>query len=62
MYMLRLYLSDAFFELQKNELKQLKRLTRAQNYTPHVGVQFRGAAYASERLNSTAARPRALRC
>jgi hypothetical protein len=33
-----------FFELQKNEPKQLKRLSRAQNRTPGRGVQFWAAA------------------
>jgi hypothetical protein len=40
------------FELQKNELKLLKSLRRAQNRTPHPDVQFLSAATARERRPS----------
>jgi hypothetical protein len=36
--MLNMYYCN--FELQKNEVKQLKRLSRAQNRTQHPRVQF----------------------
>jgi hypothetical protein len=46
-------MSFSHFELQKNEPKQLKRLSRAQNRTPGRGVQFWAAAPA-QRLDNRA--------